>query len=317
MTMMVPHPAQRDIPVFCQRQMCWVPGGAFTMGSDRHYPEERPARPARVAGFWMDETPVTNYDFARFVAATDYVTLAEVPPRAEDYPGAPPENLYAGSMVFRAPDVLVPLQGPPLWWDYVAGATWRHPAGPDSSLKGLGDHPVVHVAWEDVNAYCDWAGTALPTEAEWECAARSGLEGAEFAWGDELLPDGVHRANLWQGTFPYHDKGEDGWRGTSPVRSYPLNAYGLADMIGNVWEWTKDWWTTGGSAASCCASARLASVEHNDPTAMPRKVLKGGSHLCAPNFCRRYRPAARHAQPIDSGASHIGFRCIVRPAALE
>jgi formylglycine-generating enzyme required for sulfatase activity len=174
---------------------------------------------------------------------------------------------------------------------------------------------VVHVAWEDVNAYCDWAGVALPTEAEWEFAARSGLERAEFAWGDELVPDGTHRANLWQGNFPYHDSGEDGWRGTSPVRRFPLNEYGLADMIGNVWEWTQDWWATGGTTTSCCASARVASVDHADPAAMPRKVLKGGSHLCAPNFCRRYRPAARHPQPIDSAASHIGFRCIVRTEA--
>ena len=313
MTAMIPHPVQPDIPVFCRRQMCWIPGGGFTMGSDSHYAEERPARTVRVAGFWMDETPVTNHEFASFVAATGYVTLAEVAPRAQDYPGAPPENLRAGSMVFRAPDALVSLRGRPLWWNYVVGTNWREPAGPGSSLKGLGDHPVVHLAWEDVNAYCDWAGVMLPTEAEWEFAARGGLERAEFAWGDELLPDGVHMANLWQGTFPYHDSGEDGWRGTSPVRCYPLNAYGLADMIGNVWEWTRDWWTTGGVAAGCCASARVASVDRDDPTVMPRKVLKGGSHLCAPNFCRRYRPAARHAQPIDSGASHIGFRCIARP----
>ncbi len=303
-----------DGQIVQQRRMLWIEGGAFTMGSDQHYPEERPARPASVGGFWIDPTPVTNRDFARFVAETGHVTIAEQIPRAEDYPGAPADNLKAGSMVFVRPDQLVRLDGPPVWWAYVAGADWRRPAGPDSSIAGLDNHPVVHVAWEDVQAYAAWAGLSLPNEAEWEYAARGGLEGAEFAWGAELMPDGLHRANIWQGNFPYQDDGADGWCGTSPVATYPANGHGLFDMIGNVWEWTADWWMTApGQGSTCCSARRIASADPRDPLAIPRKVLKGGSHLCAPNYCRRYRPAARHPHPVDTGTTHIGFRCVLRP----
>jgi len=298
-----------------RRDMVWIAGGAFTMGSDHHYPEERPARRARVEGFWIDRTPVTNRDFACFVAETGHVTIAELAPRAEDYPDAPPENLVAGSVVFVPPPGPVRLDGPVCWWDFIHGADWRHPRGPDSSIEGFDEHPVVHVAWEDIRAYCAWAGASSPTEAEWEFAARGGLDGAEYAWeGDALEPDGRHMANVWQGTFPHNDTGADGWKGTSPVGAYPPNGYGLSDMIGNVWEWTSDWWGTGRSNSTrCCAAARLESADSRDPLRIPRKVLKGGSHMCAPSYCRRYRPAARHAHPVDTGTTHIGFRTIVRP----
>jgi len=297
-----------------QPGMEWIPGGRFTMGSNFHYPEERPARTVEVAGFWIERTPVTNRAFARFVAQTGYVTVAEQPPRAEDYPGAPPENLRAGSLVFESPMAPVRLDGPPSWWHFIHGADWMHPQGPDSSIAGCEDHPVVHVAWADVTAYAAWAGMALPTEIEWERAGRGGLDGAIFAWGDELAPDGRAMANIWQGQFPYREDGADGWRGTSPVGSYPPNGFGLHDMIGNVWEWTSDWWSKSPtSGAPCCATSRHASACAGDPLQIARKVLKGGSHLCAPNYCRRYRPAARHPHPIDTSTSHVGFRCVIRP----
>ena len=293
--------------------MRWIPGGRFRMGSSGHYPEERPERVLAVEGFWIEAAPVTNDAFARFVAETGYRTVAETVPRAEDYPGAPPENLRAGSLVFRAQQHAVDLHGPAVWWDFVFGADWRHPHGPDSNIDGLGNHPVVHVAWADTAAYAAWAGLDLPTEAEWEYAARGGLEGKAYAWGDELTPGGRFMANTWQGSFPYRDNGEDGWRGTSPVGSFPANGFGLHDMIGNVWEWTADWWSFASSTKpGCCSQARSASIAPNDPTAIPRKVLKGGSHLCAPNYCRRYRPAARHAHAIDTSTCHIGFRCVAR-----
>ena len=296
--------------------MIWLAGGEFTMGSDRHYPEERPERRARANGFWIDVTPVTNRQFAEFVEATGYRTFAEIPPRAEDYSGAPPENLKAGSMVFVPASRPVRPDRPDMWWAFMHGADWRHPTGPDSTLEGLDDHPVVHVALIDVEAYCTWAGTALPSENEWEFAARAGFDNAEFAWGDEFEPGGVPQANTWQGTFPYHNSLKDGWLRTSPVRTFGRNRYGLYDMIGNVWEWTTDWWSEGGQEAeteTCCTVKRTASASADDPLKIPRRVLKGGSHLCAPNYCRRYRPAARHAHPIDTSTSHVGFRCIVRP----
>lgn len=310
------------------RTMVWVPEGRFTMGSNHHYPEERPERAVEVAGFWIDRTPVTNAQFARFVAATGHVTVAETAPDPRAYPGASPEMLVPASLVFQQPLRPVDPRGPASqWWDYRAGADWRHPTGPDSSIEGLADHPVVHVALADVEAYAAWSGTALPTEAEWEYAARGGTKDTEFAWGDELEPGGVHHANVWQGQFPYANTRGDGWLRTSPVGSYPANGYGLSDMIGNVWEWTADWWSLprGQKAAGgCCGGTKPGrngdggkrlSVDPGDPTAMPRRVLKGGSHLCAPNYCRRYRPAARHAHPVDTSTSHIGFRCVVRPVA--
>jgi formylglycine-generating enzyme required for sulfatase activity len=306
------------IPVAAARGMVWIAGGEFTMGSDRHYPEERPERRVHADGFWIDETPVTNRKFAEFVTATGYRTFAEIPPRAEDYPGAPPENLRAGSMVFVGSSQPVRTDRPEIWWDFIHDADWRHPTGPESTLDGLEDHPVVHLALVDIEAYCDWAGTALPTEREWEFAARAGLDDAEFAWGDELEPDGVPQANTWQGTFPYHNSLKDGWLRTSPVRTFGKSRYGLYDMIGNVWEWTTDWWSEGAhetDRTACCSVKRTASAAGGDPLGIPRRVLKGGSHLCAPNYCRRYRPAARHAHPIDTSTSHVGFRCIVRPPA--
>jgi formylglycine-generating enzyme required for sulfatase activity len=297
----------------------WIDGGAFIMGSDHHYPEERPSRPAAVSGFWIESHPVTNRQFAEFVEATGWITSAERPADAAAYPGAAPERLRAASLVFRPPPKMCGTDNHLVWWDYRQGADWRHPEGPESSLDRMMDHPVVHVALEDVEAYLDWAGMSLPTEAEWEFAARGGLLDYEYAWGDEFMPGGRHMANTWQGRFPIENTAEDGWKGTSPVQSYPPNGYGLYDMIGNVWEWTQDWWALPTPQASPCCSAssnpkggeRAASADPIER--VPRRVLKGGSHLCAPSYCRRYRPAARHPHPIDTSAAHVGFRCIVRP----
>ena len=293
------------------------------MGSDRHYPEEAPARDMTVAGFWIDQAPVTNRDFRSFVEATGWITQAEIAPRAEDYPGADPNLLTASSLVFTPSEGPVDLRNIGNWWRFLPGAQWRQPYGPDSSIEGLEDHPVVHVAWADVAAYAEWAGADLPTEAEWELAARGGLEDTEFAWGDDFTPGGQQMANTWQGQFPYQNTAEDGWIRTSPVGAYPANGYGLVDMVGNTWEWTKDWWSspTAEAPKSCCAASKpltateASSIDPNDPARIARKVLKGGSHLCAPSYCRRYRPAARHAQPIDTSTSHVGFRCVLRPPA--
>jgi len=303
--------------------MVWIPGGRFTMGSDDHYPEERPPRAVVVNGFWMDPTPVTNAQFARFVADTGHVTVAETSPDPADYPGADPSQLNPASMVFTPPAGAVDLHAPLQWWAYIPGANWRHPQGPHSSIKGLEAHPVVHVAWLDVLAYADWAGAALPTEAEWEFAARGGLERAAYAWGDEFAPLGQLMANTWQGDFPLINTAQDGWPRTSPVGTFPPNGYGLIDMMGNVWEWTADWWSANQTETGpprCCAIHNPIGGRAEDSCApghlpIPRKVLKGGSHLCAPNYCRRYRPAARHAHPVDTSTSHVGFRCILRPAA--
>ncbi len=300
--------------------MVWVPGGEFLMGSDRHYPEEAPAHRARVGGFWMDQFTVTNVDFARFVEATGHITLAEKPANPDDYPGARPEMLAPSSSMFKKPPGPVDLSNHYNWWVYVKGANWRHPRGPASSIKKLADHPVVHVAFEDVEAYAKWAGKAIPTEAEWEFAARGGLDGAEYVWGDEMVPGGRYMANTWQGDFPHRNTCADGYEGTAPVGSFPPNGYGLHDMAGNVWQWTSDWYQEHGKIDSpCCTmdNPRGAELEASfDPRQpdirIPRKVTKGGSHLCAPSYCRRYRPAARMAQPIDTSISHLGFRLIVR-----
>ncbi len=299
--------------------MVWVPGGTFLMGSDRHYPEEAPAHRETVGGFWIDSGPVTNREFGRFVRKTGHVTAAEIAPDPADYPGARPDLLVPFSAVFIAPQRRVSLADPANWWTPVAGADWRHPQGPGSSIRSRPDHPVVHVAWADVAAYASWAGKEIPTEAEWELAARGGLDGAEFAWGDELTPGGQWMANTWQGEFPVSDTGEDGYQGTSPVGVYPANGYGLSDMIGNVWEWTADWYRGHAATAHACCTpgpdrGQAASIARNDPARIPRKVMKGGSHLCAPNYCRRYRPAARMAQAVDTSTSHLGFRCVIRPA---
>ena len=304
--------------------MAYIPGGAFRMGSDAHYPEEAPSHRVSVDAFWIDQAPVTNRDFRRFVEDTRHVTFAEVPPDPADYPGALPHMLRAGSLMFNPPPAPVNLADWSQWWKFQFGATWRKPYGSGSSLRGLDDHPVVHIAYRDAVAYAQWAGKALPSEAEWEFAARGGLEGAEFAWGDELTPGGQHMANTWQGEFPGENTKADGWARTSPVRTYPPNGYGLYDMIGNVWEWTTDFWSTRHPAdapKACCVPQNPRGgpeAESFDPgqpqIKIPRKVLKGGSHLCAPNYCRRYRPAARHAEPVDTSTSHVGFRCVVREA---
>jgi formylglycine-generating enzyme required for sulfatase activity len=301
--------------------MVCIPGGTYRMGSDRHYPEEAPSHRVTIDGFWIDRTPVTNRDFKQFVTATGYVTLAKMTPEAKDYPGALPHMLRPGSLVFTPPRHAVDLQDWRQWWRIKFGANWRRPYGSHSSISGL-DHPVIHVAYRDAEAYAKWAGKELPTEAEWEFAARGGLEDAEFAWGNEFTPGGKHLANTWQGVFPHENLAVDGYKRTSPVMAFPPNGYGLYDMIGNVWEWTADWWSTRHQAdatkACCVPENPRGGFEEKSYDAcqpqikIPRKVLKGGSHLCAPNYCRRYRPAARHAEAIDTSTSHVGFRCVVR-----
>ena len=309
-------------------EMVWIPGGSFRMGSDKHYPEEAPAHSVHVSGFWIDRTPVTNREFRRFVEATGYVTFAEIAPDPKDYPGALPHMLQPGSLVFTPPGRPVDLGNFANWWQFKFGADWRRPYGPRSSIGGLDDHPVVHVAYKDALAYAQWAGKELPTEAEWEFAARGGLDGAEYAWGDEFTPGGKHMANTWQGQFPNENLEADGYPRTSPVNAFARNGYGLLDMIGNTWEWTADWFTSKHAvdpAHPCCAARDPRGAREEDSydpcqpaIKIPRRVLKGGSHLCAPNYCRRYRPAARHAQPVDTSTSHVGFRCVRRdpgPAA--
>ena len=301
--------------------MMWVPGGTFLMGSNDHYPEEAPAHYVTVDGFWMDKSPVTNEQFNRFVEATGYLTVAERPLNPDDYPGALPGMLVPGSVVFKKPSHRVDLRNHYNWWTYVPGANWRNPLGPGSSLKkGMARHPVVQIAFEDAESYAKWAGRELPTEAEWEFAARGGLEGAVYTWGDEFAPNGKLMANTWQGEFPVVNLLTDGYERTSPVGSFPPNGYGLYDMAGNVWEWTTDWYQEHSRVSnSCCASfnpkggEKEASYDLRTPEIrIPRKVLKGGSYLCAVNYCLRYRPAARISQQIDSGTCHQGFRCIVR-----
>ena len=302
--------------------MIWIPGGTFRMGSDKHYPEEAPAHRVTVDGFSMDRTPVTNEQFRRFVEATGHVTFAEIAPDPKDYPGALPHMLRAGSLVFKPPKERVDLRNWAAWWSFAFGANWREPYGPGSSIVGLENHPVVHVAYRDAEAYAAWAGKELPTEAEWEFAARGGLDGADYAWGDQFTPGGKHLTNTWQGEFPRQNLAEDGYERTSPVTAFPPNGYGLHDMIGNVWEWTSDWYAPKHEAdapKACCipenprGGRENQSYDERQPNIkIPRKVLKGGSHLCAPNYCRRYRPAARHPEPVDTSTSHVGFRCVIR-----
>jgi formylglycine-generating enzyme len=300
----------------------FILGGTFRMGSDKHYPEEAPVHRVTVGDFWMDRTPVTNREFRRFVEATGHLTFAEIAPDPKDYPGALPHMLKAGSLVFSPPKRQVDLRNWGEWWTFKFGVNWRRPYGPGSSIRGLDDHPVVHVAYRDAEAYAAWAGKELPTEAEWEFAARAGLDGAEFAWGDEFTPAGRQLSNTWQGEFPHQNLATDGYERTSPVTAFPPNGFGLHDMIGNVWEWTTDWYAPKHEAdapKACCipenprGARQEASYDPCQPSIkIPRKVLKGGSHLCAPNYCRRYRPAARHPEPVDTSTSHVGFRCIKR-----
>jgi formylglycine-generating enzyme required for sulfatase activity len=303
--------------------MVRIPGGTFFMGSEDFYPEEAPVHEETVGPFSIDRYPVTNDDFAAFVADTRYVTLAERAPSPADYPGVPPEALVPGSLVFHRTSGPVDLRDWSQWWVYVPGAQWRHPEGRESSIDGRGDHPVVHIAYEDAIAYAKWAGKTLPTEAEWEFAARGGLDRAKFVWGNEMQPDGKIMANTWQGEFPYENLLLDGYERTSPVGIFPPNGYGLYDMAGNVWEWTDEWYRNKHVPVSaCCSVSKRASIEDSyDPgqpqLRIPRKVLKGGSHLCAPNYCLRFRPAARSPQMIDTSMSHLGFRCIVRETTGE
>jgi formylglycine-generating enzyme len=307
--------------------MLWIPGGVFRMGSDFHYLEERPAHRVSVDGFWMDRHPVTNAEFARFTAATGYVTAAEVPPDPATEPGVPAGTLSAGSLVFVRPTGPIDRHSSRTWWRFARDAMWRRPEGAGSSVAGLHNHPVVHVTLADAEAYARWAGKSLPTEAEWERAARGGLDGAEYAWGDELLPGGRHMANIWQGEFPWQNLCDDGFERTSPVGYFPSNGYGLFDMIGNVWEWTTDWY----AGLHDEAAQKLDYVPHNplggaressvDPDRtdrlIPRKVLKGGSFLSAKNSSQRYRPAARFPRCIDTATSDTGFRCVARISATE
>jgi formylglycine-generating enzyme len=253
----------------------------------------------------MDRHAVTNREFERFVRKTGYVTVAERTPDAAAYPGAKPEMLIPASTVFRKPPHRVDLSNHFNWWTYVPGADWRHPQGPGSSIKKRPDHPVVHVVWEDVEAYTQWAGRQLPTESEWEFAARGGLDGATYAWGEEFMPANRWMANTWQGEFPIENLKLDGFEGTAPVGSFPPNGYGLLDMIGNVWEWTTDWYDGEAEVAHACCTVESPQA------CIPRKVMKGGSHLCASNYCQRFRPAARMPQPIDTSTSHLGFRTIL------
>ena len=299
--------------------MVFVPGGTFAMGSADFYPEERPVHEVVVDGFWVDEHPVTNQEYGRFVEATGHRTLAERAPAAADYPDADPSLLVPGSAVFAGSRTPVPLDDAMRWWRYVPGAWWRRPEGPASDLAGRERHPVVHLAHEDAAAYARWAGKHLPTEAEWERAARGGLDRAVYPWGDEEQPGGRPLTNTWQGRFPWENLEVDGFARTSPVGSFPPNGYGLVDVVGNVWEWTADWFSSHHpepAPSPCCAphNPRVSSPVTGESS--DRRVIKGGSHLCAPSYCHRYRPAARQAEAVDTSTSHLGFRCVVRePAA--
>ena len=302
------------------KDMVWIPGGDFLMGSSDFYPEERPVHRVAVDGFWMDEHPVTVAEFRRFVKATAHVTWAELAPDPRDYPDADQELMVPGSLVFHPTSGPVDLSDYRNWWSWIPGAEWRHPEGPESTLHGRERHPVTHVAYSDAEAYAAWMGKQLPTEAEWEFAARGGLEGRVFTWGDEFAPTGKMMANTWQGEFPWQNLDLDGYERTSPVKSFPPNGYGLFDMAGNVWEWTSDFFTPrhpSQTGRPCCmpTNPRVNSPETSQHIA--RRVTKGGSHLCAPNYCLRYRPAARQGEAVDTSTSHIGFRCIRRTDSEE
>jgi sulfatase modifying factor 1 len=294
--------------------MQWIPPGRFLMGSNRHYSDEAPVREVEVDGFFIDRFAVTNREFARFVEETGYVTSAERPLDASRYPGADPALLVPGSAVFKQPASRSDTRELS-WWQHVPGASFRHPEGPGSTIEDRWDHPVVHVTYEDAEAYAAFVGKELPTEAEWERAARGGLHGAEFAWGDDPLPHGRPMANYWQGEFPWENLAIDGFERTAPVDAFPPNGFGLHQTIGNVWEWTADFYVARHARHDCCLreNPRLLREMSLDPASgLPRKVLKGGSFLCSKNYCFRYRPAARFPQTIDTSTCHIGFRCVKR-----
>ena len=284
-----------------------ITGGEFTMGSDRHYPEEAPAHRVRVDDFRIDRRQVTNREYAAFVRASGYRTVAERPLDPAAFPDAPAENLQPGSMVFTGTPGPVDLRHLSQWWAWVPGANWRRPTGPGSTVAERAEHPVVHVAHEDAVAYAEWAGCRLPTEAEWEFAARGGRHAASFTWGDDPEPAGARLANYWHGDFPW--RAAPGYGSTTPVGSFPANGFGLFDMAGNVWEWTSDWYA-GFETDGCCGPPPTAeaSVEPGSGFAVPRRVVKGGSFLCADSYCQRYRPGARRGQAVDTGMSHVGFR---------
>jgi formylglycine-generating enzyme len=300
------------------KRMRWIPPGSFRMGAEDFYPEEAPVHPVELDGFWIDEHPVTVAAFRRFTNETGYVTSAERAPDPRDYPDADTTLLVPGSLIFRMTAGPVDLRDARNWWAWGPGAFWRRPEGPGSNVGGRELHPVVHIAAEDAEAYASWAGKELPTEAQWEYAARGGLDGAVFTWGDESAPRGRMMANTWQGEFPWQNLEADGYAGTSPVKRFPANGFGLHDMAGNVWEWTADYFTAHDppeDAKSCCAphNPRVGTPDPDDPAGqIARRVIKGGSYLCAPNYCLRYRPAARQAEAVDTSTSHIGFRCVLR-----
>jgi formylglycine-generating enzyme required for sulfatase activity len=304
--------------------MAPIRGGTFLMGSDDFYPEESPVHEVTVDAFLIDEHQVTIAEFRRFVMDTGYVTVAERRPDPDLYTDADPALLVPGSLVFEATAGPVDLDDYTNWWAFAPGAQWRYPEGPDSNVGGRERHPVTHVAFEDAEAYAAWAGKALPTEAEWEFAARGGLDQAVFTWGNEFAPKGKMMANTWQGEFPWQNLRTDGYEGTSPVKSFPPNGYGLYDMTGNVWEWTTDYFGSHRPAKhTCCAPERPHATTAEESMVLgqpgadiPRRVLKGGSHLCAPNYCLRYRPAARSSETVDTSTAHIGFRCVVRDRSL-
>ncbi len=297
--------------------MVWIPGGTFWMGcEDCGMPDTVPVHQVTMDGFWLDETPVTNAQFRTFVDTTGYVTVAERTPDAKDFPGAPPENLVPGSAVFSPPaQEEVSLSDPYLWWSYAKGASWRHPEGVGSDLQGREHYPVVHVAWDDAMAYARWAGKRLPTEAEFEFAARGGLDRKRYSWGDELRPEGKWAANIWQGRFPSKDTGEDGFRGLSPVRAFPANGYGLYDMGGNVWQWGADWYRPDTYQRRTAATSPVHSPQSPDNSfdpsepGVPKRVTRGGSYLCSDRYCSRYLVGSRGKSEPSTGSSNVGFRC--------
>lgn len=291
--------------------MVYIPGGKFWMGSVDGQTDEKPVHEAEVEGFWMDKTEVTNEEFEKFVRATGYITIAERKPDPKDFPGVPLEALVPGSIIFTPPPGEVSLENHMAWWSYVPGANWRHPQGPDSNIKGLEKHPVVHVAWDDAMAYCKWVGKRLPTEAEWEYASRGGLDRKPFIWGDDKVPNNKWQGNIWQGQFPNENQLADGFKITSPVASYPTNGFGLFDMGGNVWEWCADWYRPDYYEVSVKKNppGPNDSFDPNEP-GMAKRVTRGGSYLCSELYCTGYRPSARMKTSPDTSLSHTGFRCV-------